>query len=105
MTKYVVISDHPPSACPSGNPTTRRLAEDLPKELGSLSQKHSVKVDTVLHLDPGHKILMVFEAQGAEHVRDFIYESGLSRWNSFEFHMASSMEEIMSWTGKLPTIW
>jgi len=55
-----------------------------------------------LHLDPGHKVLWVVEAPSAEVVRDFVYDSGLSRWNDFEFYMASSHDEISSWTEGCP---
>jgi hypothetical protein len=34
-----------------------------------------------------------------------VYESGMSRWNDFEFYMASSLEEVTAWTEKLPNIW
>jgi len=70
-----------------------------------MMQKHQIKADVILHLDPGHKVLWVLEAPSAEAVRDFAYESGLSRWNDFEFFMTSSLEEVTSWVEHLPTIW
>lgn len=105
MPKYVVISNHPPMACPSASKPLRKigdaLGEDLPKQL----KKHKVKLEVMLHLDPGHKILWVVEAPTAEAVRDLIYDSGLSRWNDFEFYMASSLEDVTSWIQHLDTIW
>ncbi|MDA4118247.1 MAG: hypothetical protein OK455_07875 [Thaumarchaeota archaeon] len=74
---------------------------DIPPML----EKHKIKADVILHLDPGHKVLWVLDAPSGEAVRDFVYDSGLSRWNDFEFHMASSLQEVTSWIGKLPTIW
>lgn len=74
---------------------------DLPPMLA----KHKIKAEVTLHLDPGHKVLWVLDAPSSEAVRDFIYESGLERWNDFQFYMASSLEEITSWVEKLPTIW
>lgn len=68
-------------------------------------QKHKIKPETILHLDPGHRILWVLEAPNAEAVRDFIYQSGFERWNDFEFFMASSLDETMNWIQGLPTIW
>jgi hypothetical protein len=105
MPKYVVISNHPPNSCPSGNKTLKEMGKNMDKELAPLLQKHRVKPETILHLDPGHKIIWVFEAPTAESVRDLVYESGLSRWNDFEFYMASSLEEVTAWTEKLPNIW
>lgn len=68
-------------------------------------EKHKIRPEVTLHLDPGHKVLWVLDAPSSEAVRNFIYESGLERWNDFEFYMASSLEEITSWIEKLPTIW
>ena len=105
MPKYVVISNHPPMSCPSANKTLRDLGNDLGNDMPAMMEKHKIKTEVMLHLDPGHKIVYVFDAASAEAVRDFIYDSGLSRWNDFEFYMASSLEEVTSWIQHLPTIW
>jgi hypothetical protein len=105
MPKYVVISNHPPMSCPSASKTLRELNKTLDKDLQPMMQKHKVKPETILHLDPGHKVLWVLEAPSAEAVRDFIYKSGLERWNDFEFFMASSMDETLNWIQGQPTIW
>jgi hypothetical protein len=105
MPKYVVISSHPPNSCPSANAKLREMGNALTKDLPPMMEKHRIKPDVILHLDPGHKVLWVFEAPTAEAVRDFVYDAGLSRWNDFEFHMASSMEEVTAWVDHLPTIW
>ena len=105
MPKYVVISNHPPNTCPSGHKALKEIANNLGKDLPVMLEKHKVKLDTLLHLDPGHKILWVLEAPMAENVRDFIYASGLGRWNDFEFFMTSTLEEITAWTDKLTNIW
>jgi hypothetical protein len=105
MPKYVVISNHPPNSCPSANKVLREVGNSMGKDVPAMLQKHQVKAEVILHLDPGHKVLWVLEAPSAENVRDFVYDAGLSRWNDFEFHMASSLEEVTSWVDKLPTIW
>ncbi len=105
MPKYVVISNHPPISCPSANKILKERGNNLGKDLPPMFEKHRVKPEVTLHLDPGHKVLWVVEAPNAEAVRNMIYDSGLSQWNDFEFYMASSLEEITSWTDKLPPIW
>ncbi|MDA4128191.1 MAG: hypothetical protein OK422_01805 [Thaumarchaeota archaeon] len=105
MPKYVVISNHPPNSCPSANAVLRKRGEKLGADLPSLMQKHSVKAEIMLHLDPGHKIVWVVDAPNAEAVRDMIYEGGLGQWNDFEFYMASSLEWVTKATEKLSTIW
>jgi len=97
MPKYVVISNHSPMSCPSANKTIRELNKNMEKDMQTAMQKHRIKPETILHLDPGHKLLWVVEAPNAETVRDFIYQSGLERWNDFEFYMASSISETMNW--------
>jgi hypothetical protein len=104
MPKHVVISNHPPMSCPSANKTLRKVGENLGKDVPVTMKKHKLKPEAVLHLDPGHKVLWVVEAPSAEAVRDF-YDGGLSRWNDFEFYMASSLEDVTSWVKHLPTIW
>jgi len=104
MPKYVVISNHPPNTCPSANKVLRAATKNMDKDLEPLMKKYKIKPDVVLHLDPGHKMVWVIEAPMAESVRDFVYAAGLSQWNDFEFYMASTLEEVTSWTEKLPTI-
>jgi hypothetical protein len=105
MPRYVVISNHPPMSCPSANKTLREVGNKLGKDLPPMLEKHKVKLEVMLHLDPGHKVLWVAEAPSAEAVRDFVYDSGLSTWNDFEFYMASRLEDVTAWIQDLPTIW
>lgn len=92
-------------SCPSANKTIRELNKNMEKDMQTAMQKHKIKPETLLHLDPGHKLLWVLEAPNAETVRDLIYQSGLERWNDFEFYMASSIGDTMNWIQGLPTIW
>jgi len=105
MPKYVVVSNHPPMSCPSANKTLREIGNNLGTDIPKMMEKHKLKPEVVLHLDPGHKVLWIVEAPTAEAVRDFCYDSGLSTWNDFEFYMGSSLEEVTSWIQHLPTIW
>jgi len=92
-------------SCPSANKTIRELNKNMEKDMQTAMQKLRIKPETLLHLDPGHKLLWVLEAPNAETVRDLIYQSGLERWNDFEFYMASGIGETMNWIQGLPTIW
>jgi hypothetical protein len=104
MPKYVLISNHPPNTCPSASAAARKKGDRLGKDLPPLLKKHHLKPELMVHLDPGHKVLYVLEGPSAESVRDFVYESGLSQWNDFEFYMASTLDWITAMTDKLPTI-
>lgn len=104
MSKYVVISTHPPNSCPSANKVLRKLGRSLGKDVQKQLKNHKIKADVILHLDPGHKVLWVLDAPSAESVRDFVYDAGLSRWNDFEFYMTSSLEKITKEIEKLPTV-
>ncbi len=83
----------------------RKRGEKLDTDMPPLMQKHSIKPEVMVHLDPGHKVLWVLEAPNAEAVRDMIYESGLSQWNDFEFYMASTLDWINEKIREQPTIW
>ena len=104
MPKYVVISNHPPNSCPSSNAKIRERGNKLGVEIPPLMKKHNIKAEVMVHLDPGHKLLWVLEAPNSEAVRDMIYDGGFHQYNDFEFYMASTLEEVTSWTEKLPTI-
>jgi hypothetical protein len=105
MQKYVVLSNHPPNSCPSANRMLRERGNHMNKDLPPLFQKYHINVETMLHLDPGHKILWIMQAPNSEAIRDMIYESGLGQWNDFEFYMTSTLDEITSAIDKLPSIW
>ena len=105
MPKYVVISNHAPMSCPSANAKLRDVGRNLGKDVPRLLKAHGMKADAILHLDPGHKVLWVFEAPSAEAVRDFLYDGGFQRWNDFDFHMASTLDWITEKVEPQPTIW
>jgi len=105
MPKYVVISNHPPNSCPSAQKTLREIGNNLGKDLPPQLQKFKINLQVMVHLDPGHKVLWVLDAPSAEAVRDFVYDSGLERWNDFEFYMASEIQDLMPQINKHPTIW
>ena len=92
-------------SCPSANKTLRGMSDSFGDDIPKMLDKHKIKPEAILHLDPGHKIVWILEAPSAEAVRDFFYDGGMSRWNDFEFYMASSLEEVTSWIQHLPTIW
>jgi len=105
MPKYVVLSNHPPNSCPSSNKMLRERGNSMAKDLPLLFQKYNITAETILHLDPGHKLLWIMQAPNSEAVRDMIYESGLSQWNDFEFYMTSTLDEITLAIDKLPSTW
>ena len=105
MPRYVVISNHPPNSCPSANKVLRERGKTMEADLMPHMQKHKVKPELMLHLDPGHRVLWVVDAPSAEAVRDLIYESGLGQWNDFEFYLTSTLEGITAQVDKLPTVW
>ena len=105
MSRYVVISNHPPNACPSANKVLRERGHQLESTLTPLMQKHKIRPEIMVHLDPGHKVLWVLDAPSAESVRDLIYEGGLAQWNDFEFYMTTKIEDLMAVTDKLAPIW
>lgn len=105
MPKYVVISNHPPNSCPSANRILRERGEKLGSDIPKLMQKHNVKAEVMLHLDPGHKILWVLDAPTSEVIRDMIYDGGLEQWNDFEFYMGSSLESILGSIRNQPVVW
>ncbi|HZW57060.1 MAG TPA: hypothetical protein VFF30_12290 [Nitrososphaerales archaeon] len=105
MPKYVLISNHPPESCPSAHSKLRERGEKLGSDIPTLMQRHGIKPEVVVHLDPGHKVLWVLEAPSSEAVRDMVYDGALQQWNDFEFYMASSMDWIMDRIRTQTPVW
>ncbi len=57
MPKYVVISNHPPMSCPSASKAIGVIGDSLGRDLPPMMEKHKIKPEAQLNLDPGHKVL------------------------------------------------
>ncbi|MDA4130555.1 MAG: hypothetical protein OK457_07270 [Thaumarchaeota archaeon] len=95
MPTYVVLSDHPPSNCPSSNKAAREFAMKTMGGMDKVMEKYKIKQNVALHLDPGHKVLLVLEAPSVEAVRDMIYELGYSEWNDTVVYPTTPVAELL----------
>jgi hypothetical protein len=57
-----------------------------------------------LHLDPGHRVIAVAEAPTIEAVTEFVYQTGLSQWNTVEVVPVTPIGEMMGRLFEFPTI-
>ena len=104
--QYVAIARHTADNCPSSSATIRDQAAQLPPKLEESGKKHKVNLQNVQILSPSHVMVLTFEAQGVEAVRDFIEDVGLQQWNEIDLNPSQSIQEAMQDLATLPPpIW
>ena len=100
--KYAVTMTHPPNICPLANKASREIAVTGWKQMPSLAQKHNVKMLSMDHFDPEHRIVAMFEAENIEAVRDLILEAGLMAWNNLKLNPITPVADLMDNIDKAP---
>jgi hypothetical protein len=105
MPQYAVIHHHPPDNCPIANKAVRAFAQQAYANLPKLEQELGVKTVLNIHLDPGHKALMVLEAPTAEAARDLLVRGGFMHFTDMEFHLVTPIAEILQYADQFPTIY
>jgi len=102
--QFVVLAEHPPQLCPTGNAKTREMMKQGAKELPALAQKLGVQLLTTRVFGGDHIVLSIVEAGDIEVVREFIMQSRLVQWNTVKIHATWSMEEALEKADQLPTM-
>ena len=106
MPQYVAIGSHEPSQCPGANAKMREVWKKLLDGAPAIGQKHGVKrIGAPLHLDPSHKILVVFEGPSQDAVQDHIAESRLGQIQSMELYRGSDLLEMFKAAGDMPALY
>lgn len=104
MPQYAVVGGHPPDNCPLTNKAVRAFAKKTYAQLPKLAKRYDVKVLLDIHLDPGHKAFMLFEAPNAEAVRDFLVVGGFTHFLDLEFYLVTPINEILKHADEMPTL-
>lgn len=104
MPQYAVIGSHPPNICPMSNKAVRAFAKKVYAQLPKLAKRYDVKVLLDVHLDPGHKAFMLFEAPNAEAVRDLLFMAGFGHFLDIEFYLVTPIKEILAHVDDMPTL-
>ncbi len=97
MPTYVVIGDHTPQTCPGASKRVRDFAQEaLGHKMGELAQQLEVEVRTMLHLDPGHKSIIVVDAPSIEAVTELSFESGFTQFNDVQVYPTTPIPELIA---------
>ena len=102
--QFVVVAEHPPSLCPMGNATTRKMMEEGADQLPGLAKELGVDIITLRVFGPDHVVMAVVESDDIENVRNFVTQSRLIQWNTTKIHATWSLEEALAKAEKIPTI-
>jgi hypothetical protein len=105
MPQYAVIGDHPPDDCPLTNKAVREFAMKSSQKWPDLARRLGVKVLSELHLDPDHKVFVLFEASNAEAVRDYLMQAGYTHYLNLNFHLVTPVAELLKRADEFPTIY
>jgi hypothetical protein len=104
MPQYAVLGSHPPDVCPLANKAVRAFVKKVYDKLPRLAKRYNVKILLDVHLDPGHKAFMLFEAPNAEAVRDLLVLAGFTHFLDLEFHLVTPINELLAHTDEMPTL-
>lgn len=105
MPQYAIIASHPPDICPLTNKAVRDFAKKTYAQLPKLAKRYGVKVLMDIHLDPGHKAFMLFEAPNAEALRDLLVLAGFTHFLSIEFYLVTPINELLKHADEMPTLY
>lgn len=105
MPQYAVLLSHPPDDCPLTNLAVREFVKKNMPQLQNLARQTSIKILLFIHLDPSHKAFMLFEAPSAEAVRDLLYKGGLFHFGELEFHLVTSVDDLLKKADDFPTLY
>jgi hypothetical protein len=102
--QFVIVAEHSPESCPTGNKKIRDLMRDGAKQMPDLAKKLGIEIITLRVLGPDHQFIGVVEANDIEAVRDFLMQSRLVQWNTTTVRATWSLEEAMAKVEELPTL-
>lgn len=102
--QFVIVAEHSPELCPSSNAKTREMMKEGAKQLPGLAKNLGLKMITLNVYGPEHVVLAVVEAGGIEPVREFVWQSRLSQWNTVKVHATWSLEEALARVDQVPAI-
>ncbi|MBI1886355.1 MAG: hypothetical protein HYS09_08625 [Chloroflexi bacterium] len=102
--QYVIVAEHPPQLCPSGNAQIRDIMKRGAQQIPGLAQRLGVNIITMNVYGPEHVVIAVVEAGDIETVRDFAMQSGLAQWNTVKVNATWSLEEALAKIDNIPTI-
>lgn len=107
MPRYVILAEHTPDICPTANVKVRaRAREGIVELLPKLAEAAGVTIETgPLHLDPGHRMIVVVEGPSVETITKLVFDTGLSQWNSVEVCPATPSSERMTQAGDFPALY
>jgi hypothetical protein len=105
MPQYAVIGSHPPDTCPLTNKAVRAFAKKTYEQLPKLTKRYNVTILSDIHLDPGHKAFMLFEAPNAEAVRDLLVIAGFTHFLDIEFYLVTPIDELLKHADEMPTLY
>jgi uncharacterized protein with GYD domain len=103
--QYLIFGQHPPDLCPSANESIRKLSQEGANQLPALAEKLGVKLLATYVPMTNHMVFAAVEADDANSVREFAFQSRLGQWNTIEIYQTSTLEEALTKVNELPTIY
>ncbi len=104
MGTYIAELYHDPQMSPLANAAVRKQAQRTGEALPGLMAEKDIRMIGDYHLDPEHRVILIFEAPSVETVRDLLYESGFMHFNNGRIYPASRLSEVRAKAMEQPTI-
>ena len=102
---YLICGHHPPDLCPSSNESIRKLSQEGAAGLPALAATLGVELLATYVPMTNHMVFAAVEADDANAVREFAFQSRLAQWNTIEIYQTSTLEEALTKVDELPTIY
>jgi len=98
MPTFMLISKHAPESCWMVNEKTRQIHANLVDKLGSLLEKHQIKMLGCWFDLPGHTLYEVYDVPTLEALQKMVMEPEIAAWTSFNTMQVinvTPVEEVM----------
>ena len=84
----------------------REVWKKLLDGAGPIAEKHGVKrIGQPMHLDPAHKVMVMFEAPSQDAVQDTLAENRLGQVQNVELYRATDLFELFKMAEGLPPLY
>ncbi len=97
LNQYVVELWHEPGISPLSSMRHREMANHTHSVMPKLMKKRGMRMIGAYHLDPQHRVILVYEARSVEDVRDVLYESGFMHWCDGNIFPTTPLPEMHKW--------
>lgn len=101
---FVLLAEHSAEVCPTSNSKTREALLQVAPQIPSIAESAGVKIVAGPYVNREHVTVAVLEADKADNVDRFIFETRLNQWNSVRVLPSLPMAEGLAQLQEQPAM-